>query len=60
VKKHPVTGEIKSYKFGPKELSVKEIASMFFLECSICNECLIEKDDDGNCNYTSPSPDEIA
>jgi phospholipid-transporting ATPase len=27
---------------------------------SICNECLIETDDDSNRNYTSPSPDEIA
>jgi phospholipid-transporting ATPase len=56
----PVAGEIKSYKFGTREFSVKEIASMFFLECAICNECLIERDEDGNCSYTSPSPDEIA
>jgi magnesium-transporting ATPase (P-type) len=27
---------------------------------SICNECLIETDDDGKIGYTSPSPDEIA
>ena len=38
----------------------KELIRWFITSMAICNECLIEKGDKGEINYTSPSPDEIA
>lgn len=50
------------YRFGTREYSCKDIVKLFFTSMAVCNECLLERDEDDNdkFNYTSKSPDEIA
>jgi phospholipid-transporting ATPase len=52
--------QLKNEAFKGALNSKRDLVEWFLTSMAICNECLIETDEDGEINYTSPSPDEIA